>query len=117
MKKDSLEILENMFATDLIVMLNNHIKNDPKGLGRYSTIHSMDDDLWWDTLCEHLGAYDIVTKVMASSGFSIKDRYFYYDECTAQFYSFTSKADIVKHIGYENLIEMIDLGEHLEKTS
>lgn len=108
------EILERMTFEEVVKMLNNHIDNDMQ-ISKYSKLHEMDDEDWWKELSDYYGTYFLINSLLSDmSIFNKNDDYFYYDDDTCAFYSFSDKEEIIDFIGEDNLLEMITLGEDCE---
>lgn len=109
--RNAKEILERMTFEDIIKMLNNHIDNDNQ-ISKYCKLHEIADEDWWKELSDYYGTLYIVNNLLSDrSDFEKYDEYFYFDDDTCAFYSFSNKKEIVDFIGEDNLLEMIEIGE------
>lgn len=109
--RNAKEILERMTLEDIVKMINNSIDNDNQ-ISNYAKIHYVDDSDWWSELFINYGAYYVISDLLDSlANFNKNDTYFYYDDDTCAFYSFSCKDEIVDFIGEDNLLDMIELGE------
>ena len=69
-------------------------------------IHEMDDDNWWDWIQKEIGSgYWYMRYLLQSQSFNVTDRYFFYDTEISEFFSFSTKADMLEIIGDDFFIE------------
>lgn len=112
--RNAKEVLDRMTFEEVVKMLNSHIDNDNQ-ISNYTKLHEIDDEGWWKELSDYYGTYYLINDLLSDrSDFEKQDDYFYYDDNTCAFYSFSSKEEIVDFIGVDNLLEMIELGEHCQ---
>lgn len=71
-------------------------------------IHPMEDEDWWNRLAKELGAWDMMHFVWHSGeNFNDSDLYFAYLEDNCQFFSFSTKQELVERIGEQFFIDTL----------
>ena len=69
-------------------------------------IHEMDDEDWWDYLKGEIDGYWFMRYLLESGQtFNITDRFFFYDSEINQFFSFSTKQELIEEVGEDTFIE------------
>lgn len=101
------ERVKAMPLEDLISIWNTQVADHYcRGL----EIHRVNDFEWWGYLANDLGAADLVERLFESElndWFMPNDLYFYYDDESNLFYSFTDKEDIFNALDIAVFIETL----------
>ena len=71
-----------------------------------SFIKPMEDEGWWNHLAQKLGAWDLMHFVWHSAeNFNDSDKYFGYIEDNCEFFSFSTKQELVERIGEDFFVD------------
>lgn len=69
-------------------------------------IHEMEEDSWWDWIQKEIGSgYWYMRYLLQSQSFNVTDRYFFYDSEISEFFSFSTKQEMLEIIGDDFFIE------------
>jgi hypothetical protein len=97
------EKLQQMTMQDCIDLWNERATDMYHQL---SFIKPMDDENWWNHLAKELGAWDLMHFVWHSGeDFNDSDMYFGYIEDGCEFFSFSTKQELIERIGEEFFID------------
>ena len=73
-----------------------------------SEIRPMEDEKWWNRLANELGAWDFMHFVWNSGeNFNDSDLFFAYNEDFCEFFSFSTKQELVERIGEQFFIDVL----------
>ena len=101
------ERVKAMPLEDLISIWNNQVADH---YCRCIEVHRVNDFEWWGWLANELGAADLVERLFESElndWFMPNDLYFYYDDESNLFHSFTDKDDIFDALDITCFIDIL----------
>lgn len=97
------QTLDTMTMQDCIDLWNERATDMYHQL---SFIKPMDDENWWNHLAKELGAWDLMHFVWHSGeDFNDSDMYFGYIEDGCEFFSFSTKQELIERIGEDFFID------------
>lgn len=97
------EKLQQMSMIDCIELWNERATDMYHQL---SYIKPMEDESWWNHLSSKLGAWDLMHFVWNSGeNFNDSDMYFGYIEDGCEFFSFSTKQELIERIGEEFFLD------------
>lgn len=95
------EQLRKMTFMECINLWNEMTSNHMRSF----EIHEMHDEDWWDYLKGEIDGYWFMRHLLESQTFNITDRFFFYDSEIQQFFSFSTKQELIEEVGEDTFIE------------
>lgn len=100
------ETLQQMTMQDCIDLWNERATDM---YNRLSYIKPMEEENWWNYLSSKLGAWDLMHFVWNSGeNFNDSDKYFAYIEDGCEFFSFSTKQELIERIGEDFFIDNLN---------
>lgn len=112
-KKIYKEVATDMSAVDKFANMTLHecihLWNESADqFHQLSKIQPMENEAWWNHLAKELGAWDMMHYVWHSGeDFNDSDLFFAYLEDGCQFFSFSTKQELVEHVGEQFFIDTL----------